>query len=153
MQSAQKRPRAKLSGLNDPRIVPYVMIAPFVIYLLGVYLYPTISTIIMSFQRIDGPNAAEFIGLSNYNKLLTKNYIMALKTTALFTVWDVAILIPVPLLFAAMLASKKAPMPNFFKSLYFIPALQFFLSLFSIHIHRAELIYFESSAVTSDSHL
>ena len=123
MQSAQKRPRAKLSGLNDPRIVPYVMIAPFVIYLLGVYLYPTISTIIMSFQRIDGPNMAEFIGLSNYKKLLTKNYIMALKTTALFTVWDVAILIPVPLLFAAMLASKKAPMPNFFKSLYFIPAL------------------------------
>ena len=123
MQSAQKRPRAKLSGLNDPRIVPYVMIAPFVIYLLGVYLYPTISTIIMSFQRIDGPTQAEFIGLSNYNKLLTKNYIMALKTTALFTVWDVAILIPVPLLFAAMLASKNAPMPNFFKSLYFIPAL------------------------------
>ena len=123
MQSAQKRPRTKLSGLNDPRIVPYVMILPFVIYLLGVYLYPTISTIIMSFQRIDGPNTAEFIGLSNYNKLLTKNYIMALKTTALFTVWDVAILIPVPLLFAAMLASKKAPMPNFFKSLYFIPAL------------------------------
>lgn len=123
MQSAQKRPRARLSGLNDPRIVPYVMIAPFVIYLLGVYLYPTISTIIMSFQRIDGPTQAEFIGLSNYNKLLTKNYIMALKTTALFTVWDVAILIPVPLLFAAMLASKNAPMPNFFKSLYFIPAL------------------------------
>lgn len=123
MQSAQKRPRAKLSGLNDPRIVPYIMIAPFIIYLLGVYLYPTISTIIMSFQRIDGPTQAEFIGLSNYNKLLTKNYIMALKTTALFTVWDVAILIPVPLLFAAMLASKNAPMPNFFKSLYFIPAL------------------------------
>ena len=123
MQPARKRPRAKLSGLNDPRIVPYVMIAPFVIYLLGVYLYPTISTIIMSFQRIDGPTQAEFIGLSNYNKLLTKNYIMALKTTALFTVWDVAILIPVPLLFAAMLASKNAPMPNFFKSLYFIPAL------------------------------
>jgi len=123
MQSAHKRPRTKLTGLNDPRIVPYVMILPFVIYLLGVYLYPTISTIIMSFQRIDGPTAAEFIGLSNYKKLLTKNYIMALKTTALFTVWDVAILIPVPLLFAAMLASKKAPMPNFFKSLYFIPAL------------------------------
>ena len=123
MQSAKKRPRAMLSGLNDPRIVPYVMIAPFVIYLLGVYLYPTISTIIMSFQRIDGPTQAEFIGLSNYNKLLTKNYIMALKTTALFTVWDVAILIPVPLLFAAMLASKNAPLPNFFKSLYFIPAL------------------------------
>ena len=123
MQSAKKRPRARISGLNDPRIVPYVMIAPFVIYLLCVYLYPTISTIIMSFQRIDGPTQAEFIGLSNYKKLLTKNYIMALKTTALFTVWDVAILIPVPLLFAAMLASKNAPMPNFFKSLYFIPAL------------------------------
>ena len=29
MQSAQKRPRQKLTGLNDPRIVPYVMILPF----------------------------------------------------------------------------------------------------------------------------
>ena len=119
----KKRPRARISGLNDPRIVPYVMIAPFVIYLLCVYLYPTIASVIMSFQRIDGPRTATFIGLGNYSKLMSKNYIMALKTTAWFTVWDVAILIPVPLLFAAMLASKKAPFPNFFKSLYFIPAL------------------------------
>lgn len=119
----QKRPRQKITGLNDPRIVPYVMISPFVIYLLCVYLYPTIASVIMSFQRIDGPNSATFIGLSNYSKLLSKNYIMALKTTAWFTVWDVAILIPVPLLFAAMLASRQAPLPNFFKSLYFIPAL------------------------------
>ena len=119
----QKRPRQKITGLNDPRIVPYVTISPFVIYLLCVYLYPTIASVIMSFQRIDGPNSATFIGLSNYSKLLSKNYIMALKTTAWFTVWDVAILIPVPLLFAAMLASRQAPLPNFFKSLYFIPAL------------------------------
>ena len=119
----QKRPRARITGLNDPRIVPYIMISPFVIYLLCVYLYPPIASVVMSFQRIDGPRTAEFIGLSNYGKLLNKNYIMALKTTAWFTVWDVAILIPVPLLFAAMLASRHAPFPNFFKSLYFIPAL------------------------------
>jgi len=119
----QKRPRAKLSGLNDPRIVPYIMISPFVIYLLFVYLYPTIASVIMSFQRIDGPTSAVSIGLNNYSKLLSKNYIMALKTTAWFTVWDVAILIPVPLIFAAMLASKSAPFSSFFKSLYFIPAL------------------------------
>ena len=102
---SHKRHRARITGLNDPRIVPYVMIAPFVIYLLCVYLYPTIASVIMSFQRIDGPRTATFIGLGNYSKLMSKNYIMALKTTAWFTVWDVAILIPVPLLFAAMLAS------------------------------------------------
>ncbi|MDD3213465.1 MAG: sugar ABC transporter permease [Eubacteriales bacterium] len=117
-----KRTR-RLTGLNDPRIVPYVLVAPFVIYFLAIYLYPTIESVIMSFQRIDGPDNATFIGLSNYRKLFSKNYIMALQTTGNYTLWDLLILIPVPLLFAAILNSKFAIWPNFFKSLYFIPAL------------------------------
>lgn len=115
--------KVKLSGLNDVRIVPYVFIAPFVLYFLLVYLYPTISSVVMSFQSIDGPQSARFIGLANYSKLLSKNYFAALRTTALYTVWDLIILITVPLLFAVILKSRFALFPNFFKSLYFIPSL------------------------------
>ncbi|HNX61123.1 MAG TPA: sugar ABC transporter permease [Candidatus Limiplasma sp.] len=115
--------KRKLTGINDPKVVPYVMIAPFLLYFLLIYLYPTVSSILMSFQKIDGPNTATFIGLSNYKKLLSNNYLMALQTTGNYTLWDLLILIPVPLIFAAILSSRFALWPNFFKSLYFIPAL------------------------------
>ena len=38
----------KLHGnpLTNPKVVPYVFVAPFVIYFLLIYLYPTITTIL-----------------------------------------------------------------------------------------------------------
>ena len=38
--------------LNEPRFVPYVLVAPFILFLAVVYLYPLIMTVIMSFQKI-----------------------------------------------------------------------------------------------------
>lgn len=110
-------------SLNNPKVVPYVFVAPFVLYFLIVYLYPTISTILMSFQRIDGPNLATFIGLTNYERLFQRNYFLALSTTMRYTVWDLLILVPVPLFFAVLLRSKLCKASSFFKSLFFIPAL------------------------------
>ncbi|NLO84940.1 MAG: sugar ABC transporter permease [Clostridiales bacterium] len=109
--------------LCAPKVVPYVFVAPFILVFLLIYLYPTISTILMSFQRIDGPNISEFIGLKNYRKLFSRNYFMALSTTANYTLWNVLILVPVPLLFALMIHSKLLKWPNFFKSILFIPSL------------------------------
>ena len=34
--------------LNNPKVVPYVLIAPFVLFFLVVYLYQLVMTIIMS---------------------------------------------------------------------------------------------------------
>ena len=123
----RKRQLAKagrgLHGINDVRVVPYVLVAPFVLYFLTVYLYPALASVVMSFQKIDGPNNTTFVGFANYSKLLSKNYLMALTTTLRYTVWDLLVLVSVPLFFAVILKSKLAPFPNFFKSLYFIPAL------------------------------
>lgn len=128
MDSAYRTPKprkagSRLHGLNDARIVPYVLLTPFILYVLVVYLYPAIASIVMSFQKIDGPYNTTFIGWTNYSKLLSKNYLMALGTTLRYTFWDLIVLISVPLLFAVILKSQHAPWPNFFKSLYFIPAL------------------------------
>ena len=51
----------KKFSLTDPKVVPYVFIAPFLIFFLVIYLYPFISTILMSFQKIDGPGSVEWI--------------------------------------------------------------------------------------------
>lgn len=118
-----KRRAVRGNPLFDPKVVPYVFMLPFVIYVLVVYLYPFIATILMSFQRIDGPTMTTWIGTQNYERLFTRNYWMALETTARYTVWNVAILVPVPLLYAVLLKSKFVKASSFFKSLYFVPAL------------------------------
>ena len=82
MQNASvKRPPLKhrRNFLNDPRFVPYVLVAPFILFFAVVYLYPLIMTVIMSFQKIDGPNHREFIGLKNYMKLDREHYIACLE--------------------------------------------------------------------------
>ena len=58
-------PRSR-NFLTSHKVVPYVFVAPFIIFFLLVYLYPLIMTIIMSFQKIDGPNHHEFIGIKNW---------------------------------------------------------------------------------------
>lgn len=109
--------------LTDPKVVPYVFVAPFVIYFLVVYLYPFIATILMSFQRIDGPTQVEYIGFKNYERLFSRNYIQAVETTARYAFWDVVVLTSVPLLVAVLLHSQLVKFSSFFKSLFFIPAL------------------------------
>ena len=113
----------KKHWITDPKVVPYVFIAPFLIFFLVIYLYPFISTIMMSFQRIDGPDNVEWIGTANYEKLWNRNFKQALATTFRYAFWDVVVLTIVPLIFAVILNSGSVKYPSFFKSVYFIPAL------------------------------
>ncbi|MBQ4436864.1 MAG: sugar ABC transporter permease [Clostridia bacterium] len=118
-----KRHNPLVAFLTNRKVVPYVFVAPFVLYFLLIYLYPTIATIMMSFQRIDGPTSVVWIGAKNYERLFSRNYIQALETTARYAFWDVVVLTSVPLLFAVLLHSQLVKFSSFFKSLFFIPSL------------------------------
>ncbi|MBQ8130182.1 MAG: sugar ABC transporter permease [Clostridia bacterium] len=109
--------------LLDSRVVPWVFIAPFLVFFLVIYLYPFVTTILMSFQRIDGPNSVTFIGTANYERLFNRNFRQALETTFRYAFWDVVVLTIVPLIFAVILNSKHTRFAGFFKSLFFVPAL------------------------------
>ena len=122
-QVSPRKPNGVAAFLTNRKVVPYVFVAPFVIYFLLIYLYPTVSTILMSFQRIDGPTMSTWIGLSNYQKLFSRNFVQSLETTVRYAFWDVVVLTSVPLLFAVILHSGLAKWAAFFKSLFFIPAL------------------------------
>lgn len=99
------------------------MVMPFILYFLLVYLYPAVTTVIMSFQKLEGPSHATFIGFLNYERMWSSNFISAILTTLRYTVWDLLILVPVPLFFAVLLNSQIVKAPSFFKSVFFIPAL------------------------------
>ena len=110
------------SFFYSQKIAPYVFVAPFVIVFLVFFLYPVISTVIMSFQEVI-PGQTHFIGLDNYRHIWGGELKKAISNSAIYTVITCAVLIPVPLLLAVFLDSKKMPAKNFFRATMFLPAL------------------------------
>lgn len=108
--------------INSKKVAPYIFVSPFIIVFLVFYLYPMISTIIMSFQEI-GFGEAEFIGLANYRKLFNVHYKNALLTSTNYTFWTILFLVPLPIILAVLLNSDKTKFTNFFRSSIFMPAL------------------------------
>lgn len=108
--------------INSKKVAPYIFVSPFIIVFLVFYLYPMISTIIMSFQEI-GFGEPEFIGLENYRNLFNVHYKNALLTSTNYTFWTILILVPLPIILAVLLNSDKTKFTNFFRSSIFMPAL------------------------------
>jgi len=111
------------SVINSVKVMPYIFILPFVITFLLFFLYPMISAVIMSFQKIAGFEDVTFVGLKNYRNLLNPHYYSALRVSFLYTFLTIAILIPSPLVLAVLLNNKLLRGRNIFRSSLFMPAL------------------------------
>lgn len=108
--------------IYDPKIAPYVFILPFVLSVALFWVVPILQGVHMSFYNT---LKAEFVGMKNYTKIFTdKIFLKALYHSVRYTIGTLILLLPLPLLFATMLNSKLTKKTsNFFKSVYFIPAL------------------------------
>ncbi|WP_319559122.1 sugar ABC transporter permease [Marispirochaeta sp.] len=115
---------SKLTGIfYSTRLAPYVFVLPFLIVFFVFFLYPTISSIIMSLHDVKGFGNWEFIGLKNYERLNNIHFFNALRTSSIYTLLTITILIPVPMIIAIFLNSKIMLARNFFRSVVFLPAL------------------------------
>jgi len=100
-----------------------MFVLPFIIIFCAFSIYPMINTILMSFQKVL-PGQTHFIGIKNYTRLFSdKTFFIALENSIKYMVITCALLIPFPMLFAAMVNSKHMPFPNFFKAILYLPAL------------------------------
>ena len=108
--------------LYSQKIAPYVFLLPFVVSFLVFFLYPFISTIVMSFQRVSGSNST-FIGLTNYKVLDNPVFFKSIRNSLFYAVVTCAMMIPIPMVLAAMLNSKHMRLKTMYRSFLFIPAL------------------------------
>ena len=84
--------------MNTPRLLPYALIAPAVVFLAAFFLLPLAQTIALSFQSGDG------IGLDNYARLVGDlNFSTALRNTFLLVITIVPIQVVLALLMGMML--------------------------------------------------
>lgn len=111
-----------LKRVNHQKLAPYVFALPFVLSFLIFFAYPIAHSLVMSFQEVV-PGETKFIGLENYQKLWNADFRKALYNNTRYTFWTLVILIPLPMVLAVLLNSKRMPFRNFFKSVLFVPAL------------------------------
>ena len=92
---ATPRPAARrVRGLPD-RAIAWIFVAPTILLLLAVNIFPLIWTIRLSFTnfRANRPNAeVEWVGLRNYERILTDADVWAtMQATAHFLIWTIVL--------------------------------------------------------------
>lgn len=112
--------------LTSRKVAPYVFLAPFMILLVVFKVYPIILAVIMSFTNALGlqPNKWVGVGFNNYANLLGNSRFQgSLWVTTAYTIWTLLVLVPIPLVLAALLDSGRVVKSTFFRVLLFLPGL------------------------------
>ncbi|CAH0119333.1 MULTISPECIES: carbohydrate ABC transporter permease [unclassified Paenibacillus] len=108
---------------SSPTFVGYLFVAPILI-LMGIWFYyPLLRSFIYSFQDISflNPDAAQFIGLSNYAEMLKDDdFWGALQNSVILTAVAVPLQTVISLLIAVNL-NKIARLKTVFRTLYYLP--------------------------------
>ena len=105
------------------KISPYIFISPFYIMFLAFMVVPIIRSFHLSFHKFVNVRVPlEFLGFSNYTKLLTDRlFWISLKNTLIYSASYVALIVVGATIIALMLNYKKLKLRRFFGTVYFIP--------------------------------
>lgn len=116
--------RVKTPFIHRRYVVVAVFLLPFLI-VFGVFrVWAVANAVVMSFQEMEGIGVARWTGFDNYVRLLSDaTFITALKNTAFYTAGTLLILIPLPLVLAAVLRSPLVARASAFRSTIFLPVL------------------------------
>lgn len=115
--------RIRDKRISMMKVAPYVFVAPFILYFLIFFLYPICQTFWTSLCQQQGFAPPHFAGFANYKLLKNEYFFTACKNSAMYTFFTCLILVPLPLLLAALLNSGLVKKPDAIKSALFIPAL------------------------------
>ncbi|MDV2685626.1 sugar ABC transporter permease [Alkalihalophilus lindianensis] len=114
--------KTRFKFLYSKKAAPYIFVSPFILSFLVLSLYPFISAVNMSFQRVL-PGQVEYIGTSNYSRVFNPTFYTALQNTTIYVIFTVIILTILPMVFAIFLNHRLMKFTNFFRASIFIPAL------------------------------
>ena len=119
-----KQKKSKTIYKKQDNMVGYLMLAPWLVGFIGMWLIPAVISLYYSFTDFNLLNTPKIIGFANYSRVFTEDesFIQALKVTFLY----VLILVPLRLafaLFVAMLLNKKHVGLGLYRTLYYVPSI------------------------------
>ncbi|MCK0471739.1 carbohydrate ABC transporter permease [Halalkalibacter sp. APA_J-10(15)] len=115
-------PKKRFNFLYSKKAAPYIFVSPFIISFLFLFLYPFISALNMSFQRVL-PGQIEYVGTANFQRVFNPTFYTALQNTTIYVIFTVILLTLVPMIFAIFLNHRLMKLTNLFRASIFIPAL------------------------------
>ncbi len=115
--------RKRLGGLSD-RAIAWIFIAPTILLLLAINIFPLIWTIYLSFTNYfaNKPNAeVKWLGVRNYERVLASEDIwQALQVTARFVFWSISIEVVLGLALA-LLVNRQFRGHSFWTTIILLP--------------------------------
>jgi multiple sugar transport system permease protein len=121
-----REPRTRLRSLLGEHPIGYLFVAPFVLFLVGIYAYPFFYAIYMSFFDwfFSAPGAEvvrPFVGLANYARVLQDPlFHIAIRNVVIFLVINVPLTVAISMVLATAL-NAAIPLRAFFRAAYYIP--------------------------------
>ncbi|WMJ85853.1 carbohydrate ABC transporter permease [Anaerocolumna sp. MB42-C2] len=109
--------------LYNKKAAPYIFCMPFVLSFFIFFLYPIVTTFYMSFMDVIGLDHMNFVGLKNYKRLSNEHFFNAIKTSTIYTLSMITIMMILPITIAALLNSRLMKLKNLFRAFVFLPSL------------------------------
>lgn len=118
----RKRARASRRERREA-LTFYLLVSPFIIGFLVFTLIPMIGSILLSFTSWDFANAPVWVGLRNYQGLMSdQDFIQGIKVTLSYAAMELPLALIVSLVLA-MLMNRDVPGVNLFRAIYYMPSL------------------------------
>ena len=109
--------------MKSRKYVPYLLISPFIISFLVLFVYPAGYSLVLSFFNYRGYGVARFVGIDNFKSLLNYNtFWKELRNTFFYFLMHIVPSIGLGFVFALILRSKYMKDVNkIFKPIIFLP--------------------------------
>lgn len=120
--NVNKKAKFKISKKNlEDYAWAYIMIAPTIIGLIVLNMWPIVQTLYLSFTKSGGLNSFSWVGLSNYKQMLADSAVFnATINTFKYTIISVPVGVILSLVIAVLLNSKIKG-KTIYRTIYFLP--------------------------------
>lgn len=108
---------------NKRKILPYLLVSPYIIHFMLFVAFPVIFSIVLTFHKWNIIASMEFTGFANYIRLFKdKTFLQSILNTLLFLIIHIPLQIVVAL-FLAEILNQKLKFKGFFRAAFFLPVI------------------------------
>ncbi len=108
----------------QPRLAPWLFLSPFLLVFLVFTAYPLVQAMVLSLQQTFGPQHTRFVGLRNFQFLLSDPlFWTALKNTLVYSLGSLLIQLPLSLGLALLLETPGLRGGRLYRVILFSPSL------------------------------
>jgi multiple sugar transport system permease protein len=121
--AGQPRPKSRFRPSDETRS-GWLAISPWVFGFIVFTMFPFVSSLYFSFTRYDVLSSPEWIGLENYNRLLTSDRLfpLALRNTFMYAVMYVPLHL-ITALAVALLLNEARKLKGFYRTAFYLPSM------------------------------